>query len=109
MSSIDRVNLDLKNSFIRQNVKNTLGYVVKKRNGYYKDLKIVDDRRGETIDKFETAGFVHIGQTLNERTFDITKLGDDYYKDIFGKMDYWQKRLSGLWERIKADLIDRLT
>ena len=107
MPSIDKINIW--NSGSRQNIRNTLGYAVRKRNGYYKDIKMIDERRGETIDSFELAGFVHIGQTLKERTFGITDLGDEYYKDVFGKFDYWGKRLSGWWDRIKADLSDRLS
>ena len=107
MSAIDKISI--KNSFVRENIKKTLGYAVRKRNGYYKDIKMIDERRGETLDSFELAGFVHIGQTLKERTFGITDLGDQYYKDVFGKFDYWGKRLSGMWDRIKADLLDRLS
>ena len=106
MPSIDKINIW--NSASRQNIKNTLGYAVRKRHGYYKDIKMVDERRGDTLDSFESAGFVHIGQTLKERTFGITDLGDQYYKDVFGKFDYWGKRLAGLWDKIKADLKDRL-
>ena len=65
---------------------------------------MIDERRGETIDSFELAGFVHIGQTLKERTFGITDLGDEYYKEVFGKFDYWSKRISGAWERIKSKM-----
>lgn len=101
MPLVDSIKLDIGNSFIRENARKTLGYAVKKRNGYYHDLKMIDERRGETIDKFEMAGFVHIGQTLNESTFCITELGDNYYKDLFGKLDFWGKRLSGILERFK--------
>ena len=107
MAAVDKIKIT--NSFVRENIKNTLGYAVRKRNGYYKDIKMVDERRGDTVDKFELAGFLHIGQTLKERTFGITDLGDQYYKDVFGKLNYWGKRLSGIWDRVKADLIDRLS
>ena len=107
MPSIDKINIW--NSASRQNIQNTLGYAVRKRRGYYKDIKMVDERRGQTVDSFESVGFVHLGQTLKERTFGITKLGDEYYKDVFGKLDYWGKRLSGMWDRIKADLLDRIS
>lgn len=99
MASVDKIRIT--SSFARENIKNTLGYAVKKRNGYYKDLKMVDERRGETIDKFEHAGLVKIGQIQEESTFGITEAGDEYYKDLFGKLNYWQKRISGAWERLK--------
>ena len=102
MASIDKIRIT--SSFARENIKNTLGYAVKKRNGYYKDLKMVDERRGETIDKFEKAGFVQIGQSVNDSTFGITKQGDEYYKDLFGSLSYWQKRISGAWERLKTQI-----
>ena len=107
MPSIDKINLG--SSYARENIKNTLGYAVRKRRGYYKDIKMVDERRGDTLESFALAGFVHIGQTLKERTFGITDLGDEYYKDVFGTFDYWGKRLAGVWDKIKADLKDRLS
>lgn len=99
MTSIDKINIW--NTVSRQNIKEVLGYAVKKRNGYYNDLKMIDYRRGDTVDRFESAGFLHIGETLRERTFDITNFGDDYYKDVFGSYNYYSKILAGKWERFK--------
>ena len=107
MPSIDKINIW--NSGSRQNIKNTLGYAVRKRKGYYKDIQMIDERRGETVDSFESAGFVHLAQTLKERTFGITDLGEQYYKDVFGEYSYLKNRLAGLWDRFKADLMDRLS
>lgn len=105
MASVDKIKIT--NSFMRENIRNTLGYAVKKRNGYYDDLKMVDERRGETIDKFESAGFVHIGQTMKDSTFSITELGDEYYKDLFGSLNYWEKRISGALERFKNKIFKK--
>ncbi len=106
MPSINKINIW--NSASRQNIKEVLGYAVKKRNGYYHDLKMIDERRGDTIDSFESAGFVHIGQTLKDRTFGITKLGDEYYKDVFGSYNYYSKLLAGKWERFKSKLFSNI-
>ncbi len=103
--AIEKINLQ--NSLSRQNVKNVLGYAIKKRSGYYRDIKMVDDRRGSTVDSFELAGFLHIGQTMKERTFGITNLGEQYYKDVFGSYYYWVEKLSGKWERFKNKLFNR--
>ena len=105
MASVDKIKIT--NSFARENIRNTLGYAVKKRNGYYEDLRMIDERRGETIDKFQKAGFVHLGETLNESTFGITELGDEYYKDLFGSLNYWQQRISGAWERFKIKIFNK--
>jgi len=107
MPSVDRIKLGFENSLVRQNIKNTLGYAVKKRSGYYQDLKKTDERRGGIIDKFEMAGFIHIGRTLKEDTFSITKLGDAYYEELFGQFDYWAKRLLGALERLKNKIFNK--
>lgn len=105
MPSINKINIW--NSESRQNIKEVLGYAVKKRNGYYHDLKMIDNRRGDTIDSFESAGFIHTGHTLKERTFGITSLGDEYYKDVFGSYDYYVKKLAGKLERLKNRIFNK--
>jgi hypothetical protein len=105
MPSIDKINIW--DSGSRQNIKDVLGYAIKKRNGYYRDIKMVDEKRGYTVDSFELAGFLHIGETLNQRTFGITDMGDQYYKDVFGKCNYYSKFLAGKWERFKNKLFNK--
>jgi hypothetical protein len=105
MPGIEKINLW--NSASRQNIKNVLGYAVKKRNGYYKDIKMVDERRGDTIESFATAGFLNIGHTLKERTFGITELGEEYYRDVFGDYNYWSEKIAGKWERFKKRLFNK--
>ena len=107
MTGIEKINIG--NCRSRQNIKNLLGYAVKKRCGYYNDIRRVDERRGDTLEQFKSVGFINAGHTLKNETYSITNLGDEYYKDVFGRFDYWGKRLSGLWDRIKADLSDRLS
>jgi len=106
MNGVDKISV--RNSLVRQNIKNTLGYAVQKRHGYYKDLRSVDEYKGTTVDQFKSAGFIKAGHKLKHETYSITNLGDEYYKDIFGKLSYLEKRICGLWDKIKADLIDRL-
>ena len=105
MPSIDKINLW--NSASRQNIKELLGYAIKKRSGYYHDIKMIDERRGDTIDSFESAGFIHIGQTLKERTFGITELGEQYYRDVFGNYNFYCKKLAGKWERFKNRMFNK--
>jgi hypothetical protein len=97
MPSIDKINI--KNSFSRQNIKNVLEYAVKNRRGYYNKLRMVDERRGETIDQFKSVGFINTGHTLKSETYSITDSGDEYYRDVFGGYSYWKARLSGIMER----------
>ena len=97
MTVIEKINI--KNSLSRDNIKNVLGYAVKNRKGYYSQLKKIDERRGETIDQFKSVGFINTGHTLKSETYSVTELGDEYYKDLFGKLSYWGARISGVWER----------
>ena len=94
---IERINI--RNSVSRQNIKNLLGFAVKKRRGYYDQIRRVDQRHGDTIEQFKTVGFINTGHTLKNETFSITDLGDEYYKDVFGSFSYWYKRISGMKER----------
>ena len=97
MQGVEKINI--RNSIARQNIKNVLGYAVKQRRGYYNQLKRVDERRGDTIEQFKTVGFINTGHTLKNETFSITELGDEYYKDMFGKLSYWRQIISGNIER----------
>ena len=97
MPGVEKINIG--NSVARQNIKNVLGYAVKQRKGYYSQLRRVDERLGDTLEKFETVGFINTGHTLRSETFSITNLGDEYYQDMFGKWEYWKQRLSGSIER----------
>lgn len=106
MAGIEKINIG--NSVKRNNIKNTLGYAVKNRRGYYDDIRWVDERRGETIDQFKSVGFINTGHTLKKETYSITELGDEYYKDVFGTFDYWNKRLAGALERFKEKLLKRI-
>ena len=86
-------------SISEQNLKKVLGYAVKNRRGYYDQLVKVDEKFGETIDKFKYAGFINTGRTLKSETYSITELGDEYYKEIYGAWNYLGKRISGIFER----------
>lgn len=80
-----------------QNIKSTLGYVVEKRSGYKSDLSRFSK---PLVDSFENVGFIHSGQTLKGRTYSITKLGDAYYRDLFGICDHLLKRTKGFISKI---------
>lgn len=97
MQGVEKINIG--NCVSRQNIKNVLGYAVKQRKGYYNQLKKVDERRGDTIEQFKTVGFINTGNTLKTQTFSITELGDEYYRDMFGKLSYWKQIISGNIER----------
>ena len=105
MPGIEQINIG--NSLRRRNIKKILGYAVKNRNGYYKDIKRVDEKRGVVVNSFEMTGFIHTGNTLKEKTYSITDLGDQYYKDVFGRYSYWGKRLSGALSRLKEKLFNK--
>ncbi len=74
------------------NIKTTLGYIVEKRSGYKSELSKFSK---PLMDSFENVGFIHSGQTLKEKTYKITKLGDTYYRDLFGTLGYIKRRVKG--------------
>ena len=106
MAGIEKINI--RNGVSRTNIKNLLGYAVRKRKGYYNELSRIDYRNGETLEQFKSVGFINTGHTLKNETYSVTDLGDRYYKDVFGTYDYIKQRMSGLWDRFKSDLADRL-
>lgn len=75
------------------NLKTSLGYIVKTRRGYQKDLPITKDE----IESFKMTGFINTGRTLREDTYSITKLADQYYTDVFGVISYLLKRIQGFF------------
>lgn len=107
MTGVEKVNIE--NCRSLQNIKNLLGYAVRKRRGYYEDIKLFDEHRGDTLEMFKYVGFINTGHTLKNETYSITNLGNDYYKEFFGTYSYLKKRLAGLYDRFKADLIYRLS
>ena len=106
MPSVNKIHLN--NPVSRQNVKNLLGYAVKKRSGCYDDICHVDFKKGETVEHFKTAGFIRTGHTLKNETFSITELGDEYYKDLFGTYSYYKRRVLGSIERYKNKIIKKV-
>lgn len=83
-----------------ENLKEHLGYIVKKRRGYKKELTKI----GKFFDTFEQAGFIKTGHTLKNETFSITKLADQYYKEMYGYCSYYGKRLQGCYEKIVKEI-----
>ena len=108
MSTINKINI-YDYAKTKNNIRNVLGCAVKNRKVFCKDIQKVDELKGATIEELKAIGFLNEEHKLNNKTYSITKTGDRYYKDIFGKYNYWGKRLSGLWDRVKADLLDRLS
>ena len=105
MASIERINLS--NSSVRMNLKRTLGYAVRKRNGYYDDIRYIDNNCGKTVESMAMAGFIHTGNTLKHETYSITSLGDQYYSDVFGKLSYLKQRFLGKLDEYKQKIFKR--
>ena len=70
-----------------EKLKDRLGYVVGKRYGKTDDLKTIIGK--EALDQFRMVGFVK----LYGRYWKCLRLGDDYYKDLYGFFSYWYRRL----------------
>ena len=100
--------LNFINKLSRQNIKNTLGYAVKNRNGNYRDIRWIDKKSGDTVDRLETAGFIKINREVEDKeTFAVTEEGGLYYKDVFGRYSYWGRKLSGKFERFIKKLFNK--
>lgn len=63
-----------------QKVLKALKYLYEHKNGYVSDLKGHID--AETFEQFKIVGFVHHGYSLKDRTWSITDLGKQYYKEL---------------------------
>lgn len=61
-------------------ILDALEYIYENKNGYFHEL--IDYVDEELVDIFRVMGFIHIGYTLKYRTWSITNLGKQYYKDI---------------------------
>ena len=106
MTKVNKLNFI--NKLSRQNIKNTLGYAVKNRNGNYRDIRWIDKKNGETVDSLETAGYIKVNRKIEDKeTYTITEDGDLYYKDVFGRYSYWGRKLSGKFERFKKRLFNK--
>ena len=74
-------------------LKRALGQIVENRRGYQSELK----SHGETmIDSFKTVGFINTGHTLKAETYSITGLADEYYRDMYGMIDWAYHRIKGI-------------
>ena len=75
-----------------------LTYVVRNRRGYQNDLYKNADNKA--IESLKTIGFINTGHTLKYETYSVTDLGDEYYKDIYGKTSYYLQRIVGFINKI---------
>ena len=75
-----------------------LTYVVRNRRGYQNDLYKNADNKA--IESLKTVGFINTGHTLKYETYSVTDLGDEYYKDIYGKTSYYLQRIVGFINKI---------
>ena len=78
-------------------VKQALGHVVEHRAGYQSELKTYGK---EVVEDFKTLGLINGGQTMKADTYGVTKLGDAYYRDVFGTFNYAYHRVKGWVNRI---------
>ena len=67
-------------------LKNHLKFVCKSKNGYIDNL--VENIGKDCVLQFESVGFITKGHTLKNETWKKTKLADQYYKDLFGRLSY---------------------
>ena len=73
-------------------IKQALGHVVEHRAGFQSELKPYG--KG-VVEDFKTLGLIDSGQTMKAATYGVTKLGDAYYRDVFGTFNYTYHRVKG--------------
>ena len=73
-------------------VKQALGHVVEHRVGYQSELKPYGKK---VVEDFKTSGLISSAKTMNAATYGVTKLGDAYYRDVFGTFNYAYRRVKG--------------
>ena len=86
-----------KNGVLNQKNLEALEFVVRNRRGYQSDLQKFNI---EEINSMKSVGFINTGHTLKSETYSVTKLGDQYYKDLFGKTSYYIQRAKGFINKI---------
>lgn len=72
---------------IPRDLKEKLGYVCKTKHGYVNEL--TEQLGRPCIDQFASIGFITKGVTMNNETWRKTRLADQYYKDLFGRMAFY--------------------
>lgn len=72
--------------FPTSDLKNTLGYICKKKSGYLSELRA--EIGVDCLERFISVGFVTTGHTLKYETWNKTILADEYYRDAFGLFSY---------------------
>lgn len=68
-------------------LKKNLGYVCKTKNGYVDEL--IKTVGIDDVLQFESVGFITKGHTLKSETWKKTRLADQYYKDLFGRLSFF--------------------
>ena len=81
-----------------QNIKSSIGILIKHPKGYLHKLNIPN----KTKEEFKTLGFINSGQTLQHPTYKITSLAQKYYKETFGYLSYYKNYFLGAINKIKA-------
>ena len=66
-------------NFVDEVIK-ALEYICKTERGYRHEL--LEHVSEKLINQFEIVGFIHSGYTLKYRTWSVTSLGKQYYKEI---------------------------
>lgn len=76
-----------------------INYAVKNRQGSINHLRAKCGK--ETLDEFINQGLIKDSTTYKGRQiYKITPNGDDRYKNLFGKTEYYKARIVGFFEKI---------
>lgn len=80
-----------------------IDYAVKNRKGSINHLKAQCGK--ETLDEFLANGYINNTNSKNSTEyFKVTKKGDEYYKKLFGRYEYYKTRILGLVEKIMGKI-----
>lgn len=76
-----------------------LNYAVKNRSGITNHLRVKCGKN--VLDEFVTQGFItDSAGKKGMNTYRITEKGDEFYKSVFGKTEYYKTRLIGFFQKL---------
>ncbi len=76
-----------------------LNYAVKNRSGITNHLRAKFGKN--VLDEFVTQGFItDSAGKKGMNTYRITEKGDEFYKSVFGKTEYYKTRLIGFFQKL---------
>ena len=65
---------------VDKEILEALKYLYNHKRGYLHDL--LNHVSNERIEEFRCVGFIHLGYSLKYRTWSITELGKQFYKEL---------------------------